>query len=48
MCCRIAFVLGCLHLEKNGETMKKMELENAILKEAHMTSAEKMGKQNAS
>jgi hypothetical protein len=27
---------------------KKKELENAILKEAHMTSAEKMGKQNAS
>ena len=27
---------------------KKMELENANLKEAHMTIAEKMGKQNAS
>jgi hypothetical protein len=48
LCCRIALVLGCLHLEKNGETMQKMELENANLKEAHMTIAEKMGKQNAS
>jgi hypothetical protein len=48
MCCRIALVLGCLHLEKNGETMKKNGTGNAILKEAHMTSAEKMGKQNAS
>ena len=48
LCCRIALVLGCLHLEKNGETMQKMELENAKLKEAHMTIAEKMGKQNAS
>jgi hypothetical protein len=28
--------------------MQKMELENAKLKEAHMTIAEKMGKQNAS
>ena len=28
--------------------MQKMELENANLKEAHMTIAEKMGKQNAS
>jgi hypothetical protein len=27
---------------------KQMELENANLKEAHMTIAEKMGKQNAS
>ena len=49
LCCRIALVLGCLHLEKNRETMPtKMELENANLKEAHMTIAEKMGKQNAS
>ena len=23
LCCRIALVLGCLHLEKNGETMQK-------------------------
>ena len=48
LCCRIALVLRCLHLEKMEKQCKKMELENANLKEAHMTIAEKMGKQNAS
>ena len=43
LCRRIALVLGCLHLEN----MEK-QLENANLKEAHMTIAEKLGKQNAS
>ena len=48
LCYRIALVLGCLHLEKMEKQCKKMELENANLKEAHMTIAKKMGKQNAS
>jgi hypothetical protein len=34
--------------KKSGNKAKQMELEHANLKEAHMTSAEKMGKQNAS
>ena len=48
LCCRIALVLGCLHLEKMEKQCEKMDLENANQKEAHMTIAEKMGKQNAS
>ena len=37
MCCRIALVLGCLHLEKKwrNNAKKQMELENANVKEAH-------------
>jgi len=35
-------------LKKWRNNAKTMELENANLKEAHMTIAEKMGKQKAS
>jgi len=47
LCCRIALVLGCLQLEKWRDNANKKELENAILKEAHMTIGEKMEKKNA-
>ena len=44
LCCRIALVLGCLHLEKMEKPCKQMEFKNASLKEANLTIAEQREK----
>ena len=42
LCCRIVLVLGYFILRKWRNNAKKMDLENANLKEEHMTMQKKL------